>query len=90
MNGRFSSNDYIQTLTVIHPKVEPTDVPQTQQTQQRTNVVEVQPVPPAHAMVHDHKVDLKDARIKQVSGFFDSSIVDASDNFARATPSTFL
>lgn len=87
LNGRFSSNDYIQTLTVIHPKVEPTDVPQTQQ---QTNVVEVQPVPPAHAMVHDHKVDLKDARIKQVSGFFDSSIVDASDNFARATPSEFF
>lgn len=44
---------------------------------------------PAHAMIHDHKVDLKDPRIKQVSsGFFDSSIVDASDNFARATPST--
>ncbi|KAH9409789.1 Calsyntenin-2 [Tyrophagus putrescentiae] len=88
LNGRFSSNDYIQTLTVIHPKVEPTDVPpQQSQQQQRTNVVEVQPMP-AHAMIHDHKVDLKDPRIKQVSsGFFDSSIVDASDNFARATPS---
>lgn len=77
------SNDYIQTLTVIHPKVEQTS--QTNQLQ-HANVVEVQPVP-AHAQVHNLKVEMKDPRIKPASGFFDSNIVDASDNFARATPS---
>ena len=84
LNGRFSSNDYIQTLTVIHPKVEPAETKQS-----HANVVEVQPIQAAHAQVHEHKIDFKDPRIKQVSGFFDSSIVDASDNFARATPSMY-
>lgn len=84
LNGRFSSNDYIQTLTVIHPKIEPTPAKMLP----RTNVVEVQPVVAAHAQVHDHKVEMKEPRIKAAaSGFFDNSIVDANENFARATPS---
>lgn len=86
LNGRFTSNDYIQTLTVIHPKIEPTSpkiIPQ-------ANVVEVQPVAVAHAQVHEHKIDMKEPRIKPAAGFFDNSIVDANENFVRATPSKFF
>ncbi|KAI2796804.1 Calsyntenin-2 [Blomia tropicalis] len=96
LNGRFSSNDYIQTLTVIHPKVEPNQTQQQQQQQQKSssqqhmaNMVEVQASPIAHVQMHDMKVEMKDPRIKPISGFFDNSIVDASDNFARATPSKY-
>lgn len=85
LNGRFSSNDYIQTLTVIHPKIEPT--PSAVDATKKKNVVEV-PVSVAHAQLHEHSVDYKEPRMKVASaGFFDNSIVDTSESFARATPS---
>ncbi|XP_054164903.1 calsyntenin-1-like isoform X2 [Oppia nitens] len=95
LNGRFSSNDYIQTLTVIHPKVDQ----QKQQpsipsaSQQKTVLhpndhimIETQPV--AHAQVNDHKVEFKDASIKSANGFLEGGgLIEASDAFGRTTAS---
>ena len=91
LNGRFSSNDYIQTLTVIHPKVEPQkQLPQTSQKpmlHQNDHIV-IQNPSVAHAQVNDHKVEFKDARIKSATGFLEGGgLIDASDAFGRTTAS---
>jgi len=44
--------------------------------------------PVAHAQIHDHKVEFKDARIKTASGFLEGGgLIDAGDAFGRTTAS---
>ncbi|XP_013789566.2 calsyntenin-1-like, partial [Limulus polyphemus] len=53
LNGRFISNEYIQTLTVIHPRVEPS----------HEVVNHMDPAAFAHAQIHDHQVELQAAYV---------------------------
>ncbi|CAG2183104.1 unnamed protein product, partial [Oppiella nova] len=92
LNGRFSSNDYIQTLTVIHPKVDqqkqqsPPTAPQQKSALHPNDHIMIQTAPVAHAQVNEHKVDVKEARIKSASGFLEGGgLIDASDAFGRTT-----
>ncbi|XP_046910255.2 calsyntenin 1 [Dermatophagoides farinae] len=81
LNRRFSSNDYIQTLTVIHPKIEPIE------SRPQASGIGVQKFV-AHSQTSEHKVELKEPLIKSTARFFDNSItVDPNDSFVRATPS---
>lgn len=98
LNGRFTSNDYIQTVTVIHPKGSSSSLSQTspQETTQHKNHPdsvnshssshqELHPPLAAKAQVHSHGVDLKESRIKSVSGsgYLDSGLMDSGDAFGR-------
>lgn len=84
LNRRFSSNDYIQTLTVIHPKIEPIE------SRPQASGIGVQKFV-AHSQTSEHKVELKEPLIKSTARFFDNSItVDPNDSFVRATPSMLL
>jgi len=89
LNGRFTSNDYIQTLTVIHPKVEQQKLLQQQQKSVlHPNDHMILQSQPAHAQIHEHKVDFKDSRIKTASGFLEGGgLIDAGDAFGRTTAS---
>lgn len=103
LNGRFTSNDYIQTLTVIHPKIEPIESRQLPQAGANNIIINgngngnginnnknnnIQPFA-AHARINEHKIELKEPLIKSSSGFFDNTIsVDPNESFVRATPST--
>lgn len=92
LNGRFVSNDYIQTLTVIHPKAADarlahTAGPATAEDQEHLVSGGHQPSA-AHAQVHNNKVDMKESKIKSAAGgFLDSGLVDAGDAFARTSTS---
>jgi len=84
LNGRFTSNDYIQTLTIIHPKAEP----QGGSKQQPGEHVSGQQPSVSHAQIHEHKVEFKDSRIKSSGGgFLDSGFIDAGDAFGRTSAS---
>ncbi|KPM11647.1 calsyntenin-like protein [Sarcoptes scabiei] len=101
LNGRFTSNDYIQTLTVIHPKIEPLEQQhqiknsilqqnkQQQNEQQTINIQQQQQQKPfvAHARRSEHQIELKEPFLKSASGLFENGIsVDPNDSFVRATP----
>ncbi|OTF77881.1 calsyntenin-1-like protein, partial [Euroglyphus maynei] len=82
LNRRFSSNDYIQTLTVIHPKIEPIET-----RPQSSGIGGGVQTFAAHAHTSEQKVELKEPLIKSTAHFFDNSIsVDPNDSFVRATP----
>ena len=101
LNGRFTSNDYIQTLTVIHPNGKTTE---------RDDVIAVvtdaativksgdhpQELVPqaviAGAQLHEHRIELKDSRIKSLSvgGFLDPSFADAGQTISRPSASESL
>nr|XP_042905858.1 calsyntenin-1 [Parasteatoda tepidariorum] len=74
LNGRFVSNEYIQTLTVIHPRAEPGH--------------EADPKPPLepvnHAQVHDHKVEFKEAKVR-AAGFMDNGLGEGSEAIAKTS-----
>lgn len=104
LNGRFTSNDYIQTLTVIHPKIEPLEQQhqiknsilqqnkQQQNEQQTINIQQQQQQKSfvAHARRSEHQIELKEPFLKSASGLFENGIsVDPNDSFVRATPSTY-
>jgi hypothetical protein len=45
----------------------------------------------AKAMLHEHQVNLKDSRVKSVSGgFLDSNLMDAGDAFARLPSGQYI
>lgn len=82
LNGRFSSNDYIQTLTVIHPKIEKKDI---STSTAATHQVLVQPALVAKAQVHNHRVEAKESKVSS-AGFLDSGLMDVgTDTVARAS-----
>lgn len=100
LNGRFSSNDYIQTLTIIHPKVEQQQQSPQQQSQPQSDQAQQSPPPAAlhlndhiltqpvaHAQVHDHKVEMKESKLKTVSGGFLNSALIESDVYGRVPSS---
>lgn len=92
LNGRFVSNDYIQTLTVIHPKAADTQSrSQPSDTQSTAEHVTDHQQSPAHAssrQVHEHKVEAKEPKVKPAAGgFLDSGLIDAGDAFARTSTS---
>jgi hypothetical protein len=98
LNGRFTSNDYIQTLTVIHPSSRSStteagdSVTDATTTNSQVHPQEHVPQPSvAKAQVHEHKIELKDSRYKSLSsgGFLDSSLVDLHDRMSRPSASEY-
>lgn len=86
LNGRFVSNDYIQTLTVIHPKAAD-NLSKVKQAKPVEHLAEHQ-ASAAHAQVHSNKVEAKEAKMKAASGgFLDSGLINADDAFARTSTS---
>lgn len=98
LNGRFTSNDYIQTLTVIHPSSSRATEREDSATTDAM-IIKSQAHPQVHvpeasvakAQVHEHKIDLKDSRYKSISsgGFLDSSLMDLNDRVSRPSASKF-
>ena len=87
LNGRFSSNDYIQTLTVIHPNSRLDHDGSRSSLTESTSASPVEHLPsPAHAsaQLHDHAIPFKDSRIRRLS---EESILrsnlGSSDAFSR-------
>ncbi|GFX96478.1 calsyntenin-1 [Trichonephila clavipes] len=76
LNGRFVSNEYIQTLTVIHPRAEP------------GHEAEPKPAlePVNHAQVHDHKVEFKEAKVRAAE-FMDNDLGGGSEAIAKTSAS---
>ena len=96
LNGRFTSNDYIQTLTVIHPKVDSQTQSQSQQQNSdkfqhpNDHILTDQLQSVAHAQIHEQKVEFKEAHIKTANGFMDgSTLMDAGDAFGKTSASKF-
>lgn len=78
LNERFVSNDYIQTLTVIHPKVDIS-------TSQRHDIHQPSV---AHIQIHEHNIDFKEGRSKPFT-FGASSFLDGNGSFARLGESKY-
>ncbi|KAF8771411.1 Calsyntenin-1 like protein [Argiope bruennichi] len=76
LNGRFVSNEYIQTLTVIHPRAEP------------GHEAEPKPAlePVNHAQVHDHKVEFKEAKVRAAE-FMDNELGGGTEAIAKTSAS---
>ncbi|RWS31255.1 Calsyntenin-1-like protein, partial [Leptotrombidium deliense] len=87
LNGRFVSNDYIQTLTVIHPK---SDSQATLSQKHSINSIEHsghQSV--AHVQIHEHKVEFKQSQIKNAApGFLDNGLLESADAIGHSSPMT--
>ncbi|XP_023227601.1 calsyntenin-1-like isoform X2 [Centruroides sculpturatus] len=77
LNGRFSSNEYVQMVTVIHPQSE---------LSHEIKTTHLPPLPVAHAQVSGHEVEFKNAKIKQIE-HVDSNIIDASKAVAKTSAS---
>jgi len=82
LNGRFVSNDYIQTLTVIHPKVDLS-------TSQRHDINLGHQSPVAHVQIHEHEVDFKNPHSKTFSALIPSGILDGNGSYARTSASKY-
>ena len=76
LNGRFVSNEYIQTLTVIHPRAEPGHEADPKPALEPVN----------HAQVHDHKVEFKEAKVR-AAGFMDNGLGEGTEAIAKTSAS---
>lgn len=82
LNGRFVSNEYIQTLTVIHPRAEPSS--QEVHTKEPENVAAASI---ALAKVDGHEVEFKDAKVKAANYLQDSGMTPTGEVMAKTSAS---
>ncbi|XP_013773618.1 calsyntenin-1-like [Limulus polyphemus] len=75
LNNRFVSNEYIQTLTVIHPRAEPSHEVENH----------LDPIAFAHSHINKHKIDIQQPQVQ--SGYINAKLLDSAETVAKTSAS---